>query len=123
MASKSCKVTDTMLSPPPLKKKRNGQGFEHGTRDSVNENIATQIKIEEPVLIDCDPIQEISEPMLETENFQEQGYAYNQDYESHGQIGHYGGDMVHAQDLDLTEDVGSQPKYSWKSGWNEKKNV
>ena len=86
-----------------MKKQRSELGFEHGTKNSVNENISTQIKIEEPVLIDCDPIQEISEPMLETENFQEEGYDYNQDYEGHGQIGQYGGDMVHAQDIDLTE--------------------
>jgi hypothetical protein len=103
MANKSRNVTDTMMSPPPLKKQRNEQGFEHGTKNPVNENISTQIKIEEPVLIDCDPIQEISQPMLETENFEEEEYNYNQDHEGHGQIGQYGGDMVHAQDIDLTE--------------------
>ena len=103
MANKSRKMTDTTLSPPPLKKQRSELDFEHGTKNSVNENISAQIKIEDPVLIDCDPIHEISEPMLETDNFQEQGYDYNQDYEGHGQIGQYGGEMVHAEDIDLTE--------------------
>jgi len=86
----------------------------------------TRVKTEAPAIIDFEPVEEITaEPMIETDDFaaDSSGYDYDPDCETLGQVGMYGEDMGHGQIADLTQDIGSQHNYTWKSGWNEKKNV
>jgi len=119
------KTGDNHGSTDGSSKQQRSQGvFRQGIINTGDTN--TRVKTEEPAIIDFEPVEEITaEPMIETDDFaaDSSGYDYDPDCETLGQVGMYGEDMGHGQIADLTQDIGSQHNYTWKSGWNEKKNV
>jgi len=121
-APKTGEKHDSIDNPP---KHQRSQNIYKQIKENVykQETSRTRVKTEEPVLIDFDPVEEITaEPMLENEDFvaDSSGYDYDQDCEDLGQTGLYGDNMSHGP---LATDVESQHNFSWKTPWNEKKTV
>jgi len=96
-APKTGEKHDSIDNPP---KHQRSQNIYKQIKENVykQETSRTRVKTEEPVLIDFDPVEEITaEPMLENEDFvaDSSGYDYDQDCEDLGQTGLYGDNMSH----------------------------
>eukprot|EP00092_Neocalanus_flemingeri_P004301 GFUD01004624.1.p1 GENE.GFUD01004624.1~~GFUD01004624.1.p1 ORF type:complete len:324 (+),score=77.62 GFUD01004624.1:85-972(+) len=117
---------DHMPSPSLPKKQTNqpipSASYEEKIRNETND-IVPQIKTEAPIVIDCDPDQDIpANSMMVSNDYEEltSGYDYDQSYDDQVQ---FPGEVGHGQSMDLTQDDGGLHKFSWKTGWTEKKNV
>ena len=118
------------------------QNYERGM--SLNADTVQQIKTEEPVVIDCDPDQDIPvQPIVDCNDYQAHSseYGYNQDYvddqfeSGEGQnldlaqgIAFYNYLQYHYMSYDFLSkvnfsDFGIHQNLSWKTGRSEKKNV
>jgi len=102
---------------PPTQKPRTIPSYQPGNPTCRN---VQQIKTEEPVVVDCDPDEDISAvSMLDTNDYQDHtsGYDYDHAYE------HQAYDDDQGQSPNFVQDAESLQNYSWKSGYTEKRNV
>eukprot|EP00092_Neocalanus_flemingeri_P021344 GFUD01023133.1.p1 GENE.GFUD01023133.1~~GFUD01023133.1.p1 ORF type:complete len:304 (-),score=72.93 GFUD01023133.1:2-874(-) len=102
---------DHMPSPSLPKKQTNqpipSASYEEKIRNETND-IVPQIKTEAPIVIDCDPDQDIpANSMMVSNDYEEltSGYDYDQSYDDQVQ---FPGEVGHGQSMDLTQDIYSQ---------------